>query len=129
MEIEPYADLKKYGGEDILAPLKTHTLKSQHHPHLEILLREHEVGRVTFDLDCSLILKGFVLKIRDAKILEILTGSGKGEGMLSLSQVSLWHQELKPVRFPGSISLGQGIPFAEQRPLLYRTEPSLRQRN
>jgi hypothetical protein len=111
MEIEKYADLKKYGGEDILVPLKTHTVKSQHHPFLEILLKEHEVGRVTFDLDFSLLLEGFVLKIRDARIIEILTGSGQGEGVLSLSQVSLWNQKLKPVRFPGSIPLRQGIPL------------------
>ena len=55
------------------------------------------------------MLEGFVLKIRDARILEILTGSGKGEGSLSLVDVPLWKRELKPVRFPGHLSLGRGV--------------------
>jgi hypothetical protein len=109
MDIEQYADQNKYGHEEILAPLATHTLRSQHHPYLQILLKEREVDRVTFDLDFSLNLEGFVLKIRDARIVEILTGSGTGEGALSVKQVSLWDRELKPVRFPGHLSLGQGI--------------------
>jgi hypothetical protein len=109
MEIQQYADLKKHGHEEILTPLATHTLKSEHHPFVQILLKEHEVGRVTFDLDFSLNLEGFVLKIQDARILEILTGSVTGEGTLSLAAVSLWDQKLKPLRFPGSLSLGQGI--------------------
>jgi hypothetical protein len=116
MEIARYADRKKYGPEEeILVPLVAHTVKSQHHPYIQILLKEREVGRVTFDLDFSLILEGFVLKIRDARIVEILTGSGKGEGALSLAEVSIWKRELKPVSFPGRLSLGQGIPLRDDR--------------
>lgn len=110
MDLCQYADHKKYGSEEeILTPLASHTLKSEHHPYLQILLKEREVSRVTFELDFSLILDGFVLKIRDGKILEILTGSGTGEGKLSLENVSLWDQQLKPVHLPGSIPLGDGI--------------------
>jgi hypothetical protein len=112
MEIQQYADQKKYGREEeILAPLATHTVKSQHHPYVEILLKERQVGCITFDLDFSLVLEGFVLKIQDARIMEILTGSGKGEGALSLAGVSLWDQQLKPMRFPGHLSLGLGVPL------------------
>jgi len=112
MEIKKYADPKKYPPEEeILAPLAAHTVKSEHHPYIEILLKEREVGRVVFDLDFSLVLEGFVLKIRDGRIMEILTGSGKGEGELSLVKLSLWKQDSKPVRLPGQLSLGKGIPL------------------
>jgi hypothetical protein len=112
MQIEAYADRTKYGaGETILVPLAEHVVDSKHQPFVEILLKDHEVGRVTFDLDFSLTLDGFVLKIRDAKIWEIQTGSGKGAGSLSLADVPLWQHELKPVQFPGRISLGDGIPL------------------
>jgi hypothetical protein len=112
MQIAQYADNKKYSHkEEILAPLATHTVQSQHHPYIQILLKEHEVGRVKFDLEFSLILEGFVLKIRDGRILEILSGSGQGEGSLSLANDPLWKRELKPVRFPGHVSLGNGIPL------------------
>jgi len=115
MEIKKYADPKKYPpDEDILAPLATHTVKSQHHPYIEILLKEREVGRVVFDLDFSLVLEGFALKIRDGTITEVLTGSGKGEGELSLVKLSLWKNDSKPVHFPGQISLGKGIPLRSE---------------
>ena len=112
MQISEYADTEKYGpGEEILAPLATHTMRSEHRPYVQILLKEKEIGRVIFHLEFSLILEGFVLKIRDARIMEILTGSGQGEGSLSLVEVPLWKRELKPVRFPGQLSLGSGIPL------------------
>jgi len=112
LEIKKYADPKKYPPEEeILAPLVTHTVKSEHHPYIEILLKEREVGRVVFDLGFSLVLEGFVLKIRDGRIMEILTGSGKGEGELSLVKLSLWKQDSKPVHFRGQIPLGKGIPL------------------
>ncbi len=117
LQIEQYADAAKYGpGEKILAPLAEHTVKSQHHPCLQILLKEHEVGSVKFNLEFSLTLEGFVLMIQDAKILEIQTGSGKGEGSLSLAEITLWKREVKPVRFPGHISLGSGIPLRNVQP-------------
>jgi hypothetical protein len=112
MQIEQYADPKKHDpGEKILVPLAEHTFKSEHHPSLQILLQGREIGSVECHLQFALILESFVLLIQDAKILEIHTGNGKGEGSLSLAEISLWKREMKPVRFPGNISLGKGIPL------------------
>jgi hypothetical protein len=112
MQIEQYADPLKYGhGEKILLPLAEHTMKSKHHPSVQILLENHEAGAIQFNLEFSLTLDGFVLMIQDAKLLEIETGSGTGEGSLSLAEVDLWKQELKPVRLPGHILFGDGIPL------------------
>jgi len=112
MEIEKYADRQKYGPEEsILVPLAEHTVKSKHHPYVEILLDEKPVGRVEFELEFSLTLEGFVLKIQDGIIREILTGSAKGEGKLTLATVSLLKRETKSLDFPGHIPLGQGIPL------------------
>jgi hypothetical protein len=111
-EIEKYADRQKYGPEEsILAPLAEHTVKSKHHPYVEILLHEKSIGQVEFDLEFSLTLEGFVLKIQDGIIREIQTGSAKGEGKLTLATVTLFKRETKPVDFPGHISLGEGIPL------------------
>lgn len=111
-EIEKYADRQKYGPEEsILVPLAEHTVKSKHHPYVEILLHEKPLGRVEFDLDFSLTLEGFVLKIQDGIIREIQTGSAKGEGKLTLATVTLLKRETKPLDFPSHISLGQGIPL------------------
>jgi hypothetical protein len=114
MQITQYADTEKYGGgEKILVPLASHTVNSKHQPYVQILLKEREVARVKFDLDFSMTLEGFELEIQEARIRRITTGSGKGEGALSLGEVSLWKRELGPIRFPGSISLGDGIPLRQ----------------
>ena len=109
-EIAKYADREKYGPEEsILVPLAEHTVKSKHHPYVEILLHDAAVGRVEFDLDFSLTLEGFVLKIQDGMIREIKTGSAKGEGSLTLASATLLKRELQPLHFPGHIPLGHGI--------------------
>lgn len=111
-EIEKYADRQKYGPEEsVLVPLVEHTVKSKHHPYVEILLHEKSMGRVEFDLEFSLTLEGFVLKIQDGIIREIQTGSAKGEGKLTLATVTLFKREAKALDFPGHIPLGQGIPL------------------
>jgi hypothetical protein len=109
-EIKQYADPKKYGRkETILVPLAEHTVTSEHHPYIEILLKDQPVGRIVFDLEFSLILKGFVLRIQHGAIWEIQTGSAKAEGSLALGQAVLLKRELKPVNFPGSIHFASGI--------------------
>jgi hypothetical protein len=110
MEIEQYADPTKYPPSKRLSvPLVTHTLKLVHHPSLEILLKGQTIGSIASDLEFSLALEGFVLVIQGAKIVEIQTGDGKGEGSLSLASFSLWKQEMKPLHFPGQIRLGDGV--------------------
>lgn len=112
MQIEQYADRQKYGPEEvILVPLAEHTLKSEHHPYVEILVKEQPVGQIVFDLEFSLALEGFVLKIQDGTIREIQTGSAKGEGSLSLAETILLKRELKPIHFLGHIDLGRGVPL------------------
>ena len=109
-EIMKYADREKYGPEEIiLAPLAEHTVKSKHHPYVEVLLRDVPVGRVEFDLEFSLTLEGFVLKIQDGMIREIKTGSAKGEANLTLASVSLFKRETQSLHFPGHIPLREGI--------------------
>jgi hypothetical protein len=111
-EIEKYADRQKYGpDESILVPLAEHTVKSKHQPYVEILLHEKPIGRVEFDLEFTLTLDGFVLKIQDGIIREIQTGSAKGEGKFALATVTLLKEETKVVVFPGRIPLGKGIPL------------------
>ena len=111
-EVEEYADPQKHGpSEKNLVPLAEHTVKSQHHPELKILLHGQEIGSIKFDLAFSLVLDGFVLGIQNARIMEIHSGDAKGEGSLSLAGVSLWKHEWAPVRFPGQIAFGTGIPL------------------
>jgi hypothetical protein len=109
-EIRQYADPRKYGPQEtILVPLGEHTVTSEHHPYVEILLNDQPVGRVVFDLKFSLVLKGFVLNIQGGAIWEIQAGSAKGEGSLALAETVLLKRELQPISFPGDIHFAHGI--------------------
>jgi hypothetical protein len=115
MQIEEYGDQKKHTPEEkIFAPLANHTVKSKHHPCVKILLKGKEIGSIEFSLEFSLTLESFVLVIQNGKVMEIQTGSAKGEGSLALVETALWKQELTLVHFPGNISLGRGIPLRSE---------------
>jgi hypothetical protein len=109
-EIKQYADSKKYGPkETILVPLAEHTVTSEHHPYVEILLKDQPVGRVVFDLEFSILLKGFALKIEGGAIWEVQAGSAKAEGSLALDETVLLKRGLEPINFPGTIHFTKGI--------------------
>ncbi len=111
-EIKKYADREKYSpGETVLCPLTRHKVKSIHHPSVEILVNDHTLGRMVFDLVLLFDLEGFILKIRDARIVEILTGSCRGSGTFRYDEVVLLKKESGKIPMPGSISLGEGIPI------------------
>lgn len=107
-----YLDREKYSpDETFLVPLAEHTIKSEHHPYIEILINDKTVGKIGFDINISLNLEGIILKIQDGKIKEILTGSCKGKGTISHGDFVISEKSLEPIQLPGSIDLGEGIPI------------------
>jgi hypothetical protein len=73
---------------------------------------EKQVGKIEFNIDISLTLKGIILKIRDGRIKEILTGSCKGKGTVRYGNLVITEKETGSFTLPGSIDLGDGIPIA-----------------
>ena len=107
-----YSDRKKYSpDETFLVPLAEHTIKSEHHPCIEILINDKMVGKIGFDINISLKLEGIILKIQDGKIKEILTGSCKGKGTINHGDFVMFEKSLEPIQLSGSIDLGEGIPI------------------
>lgn len=112
--VAKYADRNRYSpGEIILAPLATHTVKSEHHPYVEILVGEKSIGKISFDVALSLRLEGFVLKIQDAKIKSIEAGSCGGEGTIGIEKEVLYRKQFEPVTLAGAVDLGEGINIGE----------------
>jgi len=108
-----YLDSEKYSpDETFLVPLAEHTIKSEHRPYIEILVNEKQVGKIEFNIDISLTLKGIILKIRDGRIKEILTGTCKGKGTIRYGNLVITEKETGSFTLPGSIELGNGIPIA-----------------
>lgn len=112
-ELLKYTDKEKYPPDvSVLVPLAEHTIKSEHKPYVEILINEKPVGRVDFNINISLTLKGIILKIRDGKIQEIQTGSCKGKGTIKCEDFIIMEKETESFPLPGSINLGEGVPIA-----------------
>jgi hypothetical protein len=108
--LKKYADRRDYPPEEIvLLPLAQHTVKSEHHPCIEILLNGSPVGKITFDVTVSLKLESFELKLQDGKIKAVDAGTVQGSGEISFYGVTLVKKELEPVTVHASIDLGDGI--------------------
>ncbi len=108
-----YTDKEKYASnETFLVPLAEHTIKSAHNPYIEILINGNSAGRIDFNINISLTLKGIILKIQDAKIMEVLTGTCKGKGTVKCEDFVILEKETESFSLPGSIILGEGIPIA-----------------
>jgi len=107
-----YTDKEKYSpNETFLVPLSEHTIKSEHKPYIEILINDKSVGKIDFNINISLTLKGIILKIRDGKIQEIQTGSCKGKGTIKCYDFVIMEKETESFSLPGSINLGEGVPI------------------
>ena len=108
-----YLDRQKYPpNESFLVPLAEHTINSEHHPSLEIMINEQPVGKINFAISVALTLEGIILKIQDGKIKEIFTGTCKGKGTVKCEDQVILEEKMKSLSLPGSIDLGEGIPIA-----------------
>jgi hypothetical protein len=111
-EVEEFADPAKYPSEDTyLVSLAEHTIKSEHHPCVEILFKGATISRIDFTLTVELTLEGFVLQIQGGRIKAIRTGTIKGQGSLALESTIVLEKDFGSIELPGMLHLGEGIPL------------------
>ena len=109
-ELRKYADKTRYAeNETIWVALADHTVKSEHHPHIDVISNEMKVGQLDFLVTLSLALKGVKLKIQAGRIKAFRPGSCKGSGELKLGGISLTKQETKEIDLGKEVSLGEGL--------------------
>jgi hypothetical protein len=112
--LKKYLDKEKYAPtQSILVPLSEHTVKSEHNPHVEILVNDEPVGKIAFQITLTFTVRGAILIVQDGKIKGIKTGEIKGKGTLKCEGVLLLEQDFRPIPLPGSVDLGDGIPITE----------------
>jgi hypothetical protein len=109
-DLAKYTDGDKYPPDQVvLVQLAEHTVSSVHHPYVEILVNGQPRGRIVFDLSVDLTLKGVVLKIQDAKIMAVKSGSCQARGSLAFEKAVLAEGTLGPFDLPGEMDLGNGL--------------------
>jgi hypothetical protein len=112
--LKKYLDKEKYPPtQSIIVPLSEHTVKSEHNPHVEILVDDEPVGKIAFQITLAFTVRGAILMVQDGKIKGIKTGEIKGKGTLKCEGALLLEQDFRAIPLPGSVDLGGGIPIAE----------------
>jgi len=108
-----YTDPEHYDPDEVvLVELTEHAIDSTHAPHLDIVINGQRIGQLTLDVALQLELKGLILKIQNARIMEINPGTCTGSGTVSFYGQTLVKKESEPVSLLGPIDLGEGIPIA-----------------
>jgi hypothetical protein len=109
--LRKYLDKEKYpANTTVTAAVGEHTVKSEHHPYLEISMSGFE-RKISFDVAVELILDSIMLVIRDGRIRAIKTGEISAKGTLACEKVKIAEKKSKAVPLPGMIEFDEGIPI------------------
>jgi hypothetical protein len=112
LPLRKYRDKERYPPDKtVMVPIFEHTVRSEHQPYIELLINDQPVGRINFFISISLVLRGIILVVRDARIKEVKTGECSAKGKVSCEGILIIDKTSETVRLPGTISLGQGIPI------------------
>jgi hypothetical protein len=107
-----YADRDKYPrDESVLVPLGSHEIDSKHAPVIEVVINGTPVLRLAFSVDLVLSMKSAILRIQDARIREMRPGEANAKGSIKFGKVLIAERQSKPLKLPGSIDFGDGIPI------------------
>jgi hypothetical protein len=93
--------------ETILVPLADHTIRSEHHPYLEIMLDQKVLGRIDVKIELTLNAKGFILEINRGELQSVQTGTLNGEGRVFCEGIQLLRRDTGEVQLPGKIDCSE----------------------
>jgi hypothetical protein len=110
--VERYLDRDAYDpGERAVVELAEHTVEAARQPRLDVTVNGAPVGALTFDVAITLVLKGLVLTVQDARIMDVAPGTCVGTGTVSLWGKTLAKKEAEPIKIP-PLDLGEGVPIS-----------------
>jgi hypothetical protein len=81
--------------------LVDHSIRSVHHPGIEITLNDVPLRSIELEVTVKLTVKGAVLEIQSGKIKSLETGELKGKGEIRCEGFLLLSEELPPVHLKG----------------------------
>ena len=109
-EIVQYRDREKYPADEVhVVPLLEHTLTSTHSPTIQPIVNNVALPKITFDVVVRLKIEGMMLKIRAAKIRELLVGSCTGNGAVEYAGFPIVSRDTAPYTFPASVVFKEGV--------------------
>lgn len=93
---------RKQKGETILVPLADHTIRSTHHPAVEVLVNDRRVAAFKFNANLMMRIQNAVLKVQSGEVVGVESGAWNGVGQLKCGPVTLVEHETKEFALPKS---------------------------
>jgi hypothetical protein len=114
------AESKKTPEAVLNVELGEHTINSQHRPHIEITIQNRSVKKIEFILRLVFKLQGFVLKIQNGAIKEMVSGKCEVQGTLEYQGLTIAEKKMQEITLPGSVPLEAVRTFWKQNDYLNR---------
>jgi hypothetical protein len=92
-----------------LVPLLGHTITSEHRPHVEIVKDDVVIARLVFPLTLNFRLEGVVLRVRQGRISEILSGTVKIKATMKFGDIVVLERALAPISIPGTLEVAGAV--------------------
>ncbi len=112
-------------GEAILVPLADHTIRSTHHPAVEVMVNDRRVAAFKFNANLMLRIRRAVVKVEGGEIVGAESGAWHGVGQLKCGPVTLVEHETKEFGLPRTLSQRPARPQMKPQPRA-RAEPENR---
>jgi hypothetical protein len=87
------------------------SLESEHEPYVELRVTGLPPQKVKFPVTLSLEFSGATLHIDKSRVMSLSGGDCTASGTLCCEKLELSKLPLEPVRLPGTISFGEGVPI------------------
>lgn len=107
---------KELKGEAILVPLADHTIRSTHHPAVEVMMNDRRVAAFKFNANLMMRIKEAVLKVEAGQVVGIESGAWAGVGQLKCGPVTLVEHESQEFALPRSPNQRQDKPGSKPKP-------------
>jgi hypothetical protein len=89
--------------------LADHTIKSLHHPHIEVRQKKASTKKIGFTLRLLFNLQGFSLRIQNGLIKEMRTGPCEMHGTLEYQGLTVVEQTNAPINLPEVVAFGDSL--------------------
>jgi hypothetical protein len=92
-----------------LVPLLGHTITSEHRPCVEIVKDDVAIARLVFPLKLDLRLEGVILRVRQGRISEVLSGTVKIKATMKFGDIVVLERALAPISIPGALEVAPAV--------------------
>lgn len=98
----------------VLSRLAEHSIDSTLHPYVEVLLGPKTLGKITFDVTLTTLLKGLLLGLKNGRIVFLELARCEWSGSVATKGINLLEHKLTKLDLPGRITLKHSLPLLPQ---------------